>query len=176
MLAFPWFRIADRFSPFLQDSRSHVQRGQDPHPFHFDMELPDGEKEVKILIPMRLSAYLNYSSAKCNNFVNRPENKAYLSPIPDIRGQDLQGDNPSLQHDIYEHLEPPRPGMEADADRLRAGREGIYLHWSIPDHYRTAIVGSQTTTTMPSKRTKAGYDPLSHVPSDVPVHRPLPDR
>lgn len=134
------------------------------------------EKEVKVLIPMRLSAYMNYSAGRNNNFTNRPDNRAYLAPVPVATGHHLDGDNPALQHDIYEHLEPPWPGMQADAERLRAGREGIYLHWSIPDHYRTAIAGSESTKSMAQKRTDAGYAGVTNVSGDIPTYRSLPDR
>ena len=140
------------------------------------MDPIDSDKEFKVLIPMRLSAYINYANGMSNEFTNRPVDRAYLSPIPDISGHELDVDKPAIQHDIFEHLEPSLPGLQADPNRLLPSREGIYLHWSIPDHYRTAITASASTLSIDEKKRLAGYPITSGAAATAVVFRPLPDR
>ncbi|PPJ57975.1 hypothetical protein CBER1_09404 [Cercospora berteroae] len=140
---------------------------------------PPLNKEINILVPMRLSAFMNYGCHVQRN-TKYPLDRAFLAPIPAVEGHDLDAEQPTVQHDIYQHMEPAFAEQDADPDRLDPRRQGVYLHWSIPDHYRTAVTATDSTESIEQTRRMAGYHPAPGeakvVPKTATHFRPLPDR
>ncbi|KAI9749955.1 MAG: 40S ribosomal protein S28, partial [Chaenotheca gracillima] len=132
-----------------------------------------------VLTPMLVTAYLNfhYPSSWCPPARQDP---AYLGALTTPNFKALQLDSSLIQHDIFEDMRvPPYPSTPADHYRMKAGRRGIYLHWSLPRTYRNAIVASDSAQDgLEAQKQLGGYSaaPDQRVDSGVPNFREVPTR
>ena len=135
---------------------------------------------------MQVSTYLNPTSRNPTYSTDWREDRAYLAPLPKVGGQKRAVDpNDVFLHDIYDDIRNPPYRSYGDSARFQPRRNGIYVHWSLPQLYRKAIAASATGTDVKSQKAAAGVpisgaaataDQASDLTATQPTFRPVPDR
>lgn len=138
-----------------------------------------------VLVPMQVSVYLNPKSNKRTYYTDWRGDRAYLAPLPKAAGQKATADADEIfQHDIYDDIRVPPYRSYGDSARFQDRRNGIYIHWSLPQLYRKAVAAAATGTDVKDQKAAAGV-PTSgptatadHAVDDSasqPTFRPVPD-
>lgn len=127
------------------------------------------ENITPVYVPMLVHAYVNYDRRKAPDAADQ----AVLAPITTPNFQALSLHNDGLKHDIFSDL-PQTPYLSTcDPARVAPSRRGIYVHWVIPKHYRTAVTGSATAA-LADQAAKAGYKNAGE--NDQPTYHQVPTR
>ena len=127
------------------------------------------DRVTPIFVPMLVNAYVNYDRRKATD----ASEQAIVAPITTPNFNALSQHNDLLKHDVFDDL-PQGPYLSTcDPQRVVPSRRGIYVHWVLPKHYRTAVTGSNPTT-VNDQAAKAGY--VNADADDKPTYHQVPTR
>ena len=131
-----------------------------------------------VYVPMKVDVYLNYTNPYAVQFDPPRPNPVYLAPIPQPNYAALRLESQFIQHDIFDDVREPPLLASADRYRVTDARGGIYLHWSLPPPYRSAIAASDGYPDLAKEKARGGYADLQEQASDngTALFRQVPTR